>query len=176
MVAHDGSRPAAAAGLPSATVVSLGLGPMGLPRPGVLPAYGHALDYDREVHGHGDRFTPLTPPHADDVALLTAGAAFSHAELGALATSADPLGGVLLVAAPLVDLRSVLATVLVPLAAGGRAMLCRHLHRLDPGSLAERVAQEGLWAVVPARGDTPDGERTVTGVLPEWNGQGPGMA
>ena len=87
-----------------------------------------------------------------------------------------PVGGALLVAAPLVDLRSVLATVLVPLAAGGRAMLCRHLDRLDPGRLADRVAQEGLSAVVPARGDTPEGERTVTGVLPEWNGQGPGMA
>ena len=180
VVAHDGSRPAGSGVPASAEVVSLGLGPMGLPRPGVLPAYRHALDYDREVHGHGDRFTPVTPPGADDVALLTGGTSTAHAELAALASATPSPGGALLVTAPLVDLRAVLATVLVPLATGGRAVLCRHLDRLDPARLAERVAQEGVVAAARAGdatpGGLPDREQTVTAALPEWNGPGSGMA
>ena len=181
VVAHDGSRdevanPAAdPAADPAVAVVSLGLGPLGLPRPGVLPAYGHALDYDREVHGHGDRFTPLAPARPDDAALLLAQSSLTHADLGALAASGAAPSGALLVTSPLVDLRSALATVLVPLATGGRAVLCRHLD-LAPEKLADRVAQEGIVAVVRPRGDTPEGERTVTGVLPEWTGPGAGMA
>ena len=34
----------------------LGLGPMGLPRRDAGPPTGTTVDYDREVHGHGDRF------------------------------------------------------------------------------------------------------------------------
>ena len=181
VVAHDGAPPVQDEPPATATaVVSLGLGPMGLPRPGVLPAYGPALDYDREVHGHGDRFTPVSAARADDVALLVGGTSATHAELAALATGAAPLEGALLVTAPLLDLRAVLATVLVPLASGGRAVLCRHLDQLDPARLADRVAQEGVTAAVSApaepRGRAPDRERTVTAALPEWNGPAAGMA
>jgi hypothetical protein len=77
---------------------------------------------------------------------------------------------------PLVDLRTVLASLLVPLAAGGRAVLCRNLGALDPARLPDRVSQEGVVATVTGRGDTPEDERTVTGVLPEWNGPAAGMA
>jgi uncharacterized protein (TIGR03089 family) len=176
VLAHDGSRAGRGPVPATVTVVSLGLGPLGLPRPGVLPAYDHALDYDREVHGHGDRFTPVAPPRADDGALVVGGTALTHAELGALATSATPPGGALLVSAPLVDLRAVLATVLVPLATGGRVLLCRNLELLDAARLAGRVAQEGVVAAVRAANDTPLGERTVTAGLPEWSSPGAGMA
>lgn len=170
VLAHD-AQPAG--GAAPAAVVSLGLGPLGLPRPGVLPAYAHALDFDREVHGHGDRFTALAPPGPDDRALVTAGPTFTHAELGALAAAAQPPGGSLLVTAPLVDLRSAMATVLVPLATGSRAVLCRHL---DVSRLAGRVAEERVVAAVRPGRAPPEREQTVTAALPEWNGPGAGMA
>ena len=170
VLAHD-SQPAA--GAAPAAVVSLGLGPLGLPRPGVLPAYPDALDFDREVHGHGDRFTALVPPGPDDRALVTGGATFTHAELGALAAAAQPPGGSLLVTAPLADLRSAMATVLVPLATGSRAVLCRHL---DVSRLPGRVAEERVVAAVHPGGAPPEREQTVTAALPEWNGPGAGMA
>jgi hypothetical protein len=139
----------------------------------VLPAYAHALDFDREVHGHGDRFSALAPPGPDDRALVTGDATFTHTELGALASAAQPPGGSLLVTAPLADLRSAMATVLVPLATGSRAVLCRHL---DASRLAGRVAEEGVVAAVRPGGAPAEGEQTVTAALPEWNGPGAGMA
>jgi hypothetical protein len=50
------------------------------------------------------------------------------------------------------------------------------LGALDPVRLPDRVSQEGVVAAVTGGDDTPGDERTVTGVLPEWNGPAAGMA
>ncbi|MGH8892329.1 MAG: TIGR03089 family protein [Actinomycetes bacterium] len=141
-------------------VVSLGLGPMGLPRPGGSPSYRTALDYDREVPGHGDRFDP-TPGAAVAAGLVVADGALGAADLVAAATVASSLepGGRLLVTDPIRDLDTVLGTVLVPLASSVTAVLCRHL---DPARLPGRVEQEGL---VAALGDSG-------GLLPAWRPRG----
>lgn len=173
VLAHDGSR-----GLDTrapdagAEVVSLGLGPMGLPRPGASPAYDRALDYDREVHGHGDRYVPVTTARPDDVALVTATGSWTGAELAARA-AAFPAAGTVLVTAALRDARTAVATVLGPMAAGGRVVLCRHL---DPERLPARLAEEAPVAAVTDATDGAQAQQTVTGVLREWNGVAPGMA
>lgn len=141
-------------------VVSLGLGPMGLARPGSAPTVPGALDYDREVHGHGDRFAATTPAAPDDPVLVTSDGTVTAAVLSAAATQDTlPPGSRLLVTEPLTSAAATLATLLVPLASDVTAVLCRHL---DPGRLTARVAQENL---VAAYGDT-------AGVLPEWHAQG----
>jgi uncharacterized protein (TIGR03089 family) len=164
VVAHD---PAAEAADPSGgddpatgrEVVSLGLGPLGLPRPGVVPDDLMAVDYDRTVHGHGDRFVVRRAPGPEDPALLVGATAYDQATLAGLAAAAatgSPPGGALLVTEPLHDLRTVLAGLLVPLATGVTVVLCRHV---DPALLPARIAQEGAVAAV-AEGNGP---------LPEWN-------
>ena len=76
----------------------------------------------------------------------------SGADLGAAAQAAPALpdGGRLLVAGPLTGLEAVLGGLLVPLATGVTAVLCRHL---DPSRLPSRIQQEGLVAAVGP--DTP---------------------
>ena len=162
VVSHD---PAAAAEEPLAAgeVVSLGLGPLGLPRPGVVPTDPAALDYDRTVHGHGDRFTARRAVAPTDRALLLGRGEHDQAALAAELAAVLPPGGALLVTEPLRDLRTVLAGLLVPLATGVTAVLCRHA---DPALLPARIAQEGAVAAV-AEGNGP---------LPEWNGTVAGMA
>ena len=71
----------------------------------------------------------------------------SGADLVAAAQVAPalPAGARLLVAEPLTGLAAVLGALLVPLATGVTAVLCRHL---DLALLPSRVAQEGLVAAV----------------------------
>jgi uncharacterized protein (TIGR03089 family) len=138
-------------------VVSLGLAPLGLPGP--VPAAPGTLDYDREVHGHGDRFVPLRPAGDGDPAYeaggrpLTAGGLVDAARAAA-ADWALRAGDRVLTVRPLVDLTDVLASLLVPLAADATAVLCRHP---DQARLAVRVATEAVvlgCGVAP--GDVPD--------------------
>ncbi len=138
-------------------VVALGLGPLALPRRGALPPAGTTLDYDREVAGHGDRFTPSWPADPSGAALTTAAdGTLTGSELAGLAVDQAPVAGrSLLVAEPLTTLAAVLAGLLVPLATDVTAVLCRHL---DLDHLTGRTDQEGLVAGVGP--DTP--------VLPRW--------
>ena len=166
VVAHD---PAADAGDPGGgpppdgrEVVSLGLGPLGLPRPGIAPDDPMAVDYDRTVHAHGDRFVPRRAVPPSHPALLLGRVAHDQAALAAAAGAVPPPGGALLVTEPLRDLRTVLAGLLVPLVTGVTAVLCRHV---DPALLPARITQEGAVAAV-AEGNGP---------LPEWNGTVAGM-
>lgn len=141
VVEHASADP----GPPAGEVVSLGLGPMGLPRPGALPAYAGALDYDRSVHAHGDRFTG-GPPDPDSTALRTPAGAHSHAALVTAALAASPAlgpGDRVLVTDALTTAATVLAGLVVPLATGATAVLVRNL---DPGRLGALVAQENLVA------------------------------
>lgn len=140
VVGHDQNGP------PAREVVSLGLGPLGLPRPGSAPASPGALDYDREVHAHGDRFDgPL--PDAGAVALVAGGAPTTGGELAAAALAAGHPGGALLVTRPPATVSDVLGGLLVPLATGVTAVVCRHA---DPERLAATVAQERVVAAVGA--------------------------
>jgi uncharacterized protein (TIGR03089 family) len=147
VVAYDGAAPAG-----SGEVVALGLGPMGLPRRDAAPPAGTTVDYDREVHGHGDRFVPGEAADPATAALTVDGAVLSGADLVAAARGAGPLpaGARLLVAEPFRTLRAMLAGLLVPAATDVTAVLCRHL---DPSRLPGRTRQEGLVASVGA--DTP---------------------
>jgi uncharacterized protein (TIGR03089 family) len=158
VIGYDGSPPAAAA-----DVVALGLGPLGLPRRDAAPPAGTTLDFDREVHGHGDRFVPAERPDPAAPALTTGGRTMSAVDLGAAAQAgpALPAGARLLVAEPLTTLPAVLGALLVPLATAVTAVLCRHL---DLGRLPSRVEQEGLVAAVGP--DTPG--------LPQWAPGGSG--
>lgn len=133
-------------------VVGLGLGQLGLPVPGRPVPQGVTLDYDREVPAHGDRFTPpggLSPATA---ALSSAAGERSAGELAGLAVAAGHRWGLsagnrVLLATPYGDEHSLLAGLVVPLAAGSAAVLCRHLDQLDDQALARRIAAEGVTAV-----------------------------
>jgi uncharacterized protein (TIGR03089 family) len=144
VIGYDG-RPPPGAG----DVVALGLGPLGLPRRDATAPAG-ALDYDREVPGHGDRFVPDRVVDPAGPALTADGRTMSGADLGAAVRAAPalPAGSRLLVAEPLTRLAAVLGALLVPLATEVTAVLCRHL---DLARLPSRVAQEGLVSAV-----TPD--------------------
>jgi uncharacterized protein (TIGR03089 family) len=136
-----------------ADVVGLGLGSMGLPVRGRPTPAWVTLDFDREVHGHGDRFappgglSPATPAVASGrTGERTAG------ELADLAVAAGARWGLssgdrTLVAAPYDDERSLLAGLLVPMIAGSSAVLCRHLDQLGDEALARRVVAEGVTSV-----------------------------
>ena len=134
-------------------VVSLGLGPLGLARAGHVPAYAGALDYDREVHGHGDSFTPVAAPRADEPAVTVGDRTLTGADLVAAAMTAPPLpaGGRLLLTEPLATPTALVGGLLVPLATQVTAVLCRHL---DPSRLAHRIAQENLVAALAATAAT----------------------
>jgi uncharacterized protein (TIGR03089 family) len=159
VIGYDGSPPTGAG-----DVVALGLGPLGLPRRDAAPPAGSTLDFDREVHGHGDRFVPSARPDPGAPALTSHDRVMTGADLGAAAQAAPALpdGARLLVAEPLIALPAVLGALLVPLATSVTAVLCRHL---DLSRLPSRVQQEGLVAAVGP--DTPG--------LPAWapGGSGP---
>ncbi len=142
VIGYDGTPPPGAG-----DVVALGLGPLGLPRRDAAAPAGSTLDYDREVPGHGDRFVPDRAADPAWPALTTGGRTRSGADLVAAAQVAPalPAGARLLVAEPLTGLAAVLGALLVPLATGVTAVLCRHL---DLARLPSRVAQEGLVAAV----------------------------
>lgn len=126
------------------SVVSMGLAPMGLPHPDRTPATPTALDYDREIHAHGDRFDGVAPA-PDSVALVEGGVTTTGAELAREATVTPPPGGALLVTDDLTTRQVLLGGLLVPLASGATAVLTRHA---DPERLAATVAQERVVAAV----------------------------
>ena len=137
-------------------VVALGLGPLALPRRDAQPPAGTTLDYDREVAGHGDRFTPSWPVDADAPALTTSDGSWSGAELVATAQSQQVPGRALLLTEPLTTLTAVLGGLLVPLAADVTAVLCRHPDNLR---LPSRVEQEEV--VLDVTSDTSGAPRWV---------------
>jgi uncharacterized protein (TIGR03089 family) len=147
----DGAVPDGAAAerrLPrTGEVVGLGLGPLGLPRPGIaLPAY-ITLDYDREIHGFGDVFRADVEPERP--ALLVNGTLHSAAELGAATTAflqrwSLPPGARILSLLPFDDLLAIVAGLLGPLANGGGTVLCRHA---DHARLPARTGAENVTAV-----------------------------
>ncbi len=137
-------------------VVALGLGPLALPRRDARPPAGTTLDYDREVAGHGDRFTPSWPVDADAPALTTTDGTWTGAELVAVAQAQHVPGRALLLTEPLTTLTAVLGGLLVPLAADVTAVLCRHPDNLR---LASRVGQEEV--VLDVTSDTSGAPRWV---------------
>jgi uncharacterized protein (TIGR03089 family) len=153
----------AAAAVSSPDVVGLGLGPMGLPRPDTTaPAY-LTVDYDREIHGFGDRFVAVHPIMSSATALVLPDGTFAAAELGERATAAAsqwdlPSGQRVLVTRPLRDLTAVLAAALVPLVDIGGAVLCRHPGNPMP---ARRVTEERVAAAVSSPGGTIRGVREL---------------
>lgn len=138
VVSHDDEHPG------DGSVVSLGLAAMGLPSPGSSPSAPGALDYDREIHAHGDRFDGALPA-ADAVALVEHGVATTGAGLAAEATAAQAPDGALLVTDDLTTRAAVLGALLVPLASGVTSVLVRHA---DPARLDATVAQERVAAAV----------------------------
>jgi len=137
-------------------VVALGLGPLALPRRDAQPPAGTTLDYDREVAGHGDRFTPSWPVDAAAPALTTSDGSWTGAELVAVAQVQHVPGRALLLTEPLTTLTAVLGGLLVPLAADVTAVLCRHTDNLR---LPSRVEQEEV--VLDVTSDTSGAPRWV---------------
>jgi uncharacterized protein (TIGR03089 family) len=142
---------------PGGELVVLGLGPLGLARADRPPPPGAALDFDREVHAHGDRFAPGSAPDPGRAALRTPDGAYTAGGLTGLARAQRglPAGRRLLVAEPLGTLPALLGGLLVPLAAGVTAVLCRHL---DPSRLhgpQGRLRQEDVVASVTSLGASP---------------------
>ncbi|MGH8968532.1 MAG: TIGR03089 family protein [Actinomycetes bacterium] len=128
-------------------IVGLGLGPLGLPRRKLVVPAHVTVDYDRVVHGHGDRFAPVEPPGPDVAALALGATSYAANDLvgrarASAATWRLPPGGRLLVTGPLDHLEAVLAGLLVPLASGAGAVLCRHpdAERLPGRVVSERIA------------------------------------
>jgi uncharacterized protein (TIGR03089 family) len=114
-------------------VVALSLRPMGgrlqVPNPAVV-------DYAAEVLAHGDRYLgPALAPA--DLAIPTA----THADLLTMSRSHLPGARILLApdGDPALDVESVIAAYLGPLASGGSVVLCRNA---DPAALPRRLAAE----------------------------------
>jgi uncharacterized protein (TIGR03089 family) len=130
-------------------VVGLGLGPLGLPRPGsTLPAYV-TLDYDREIHGFGDVFRAPSGVEPERPALLANGTLHSAADLGAATTAhlqrwSLPRGARILSLLPFDDLPAIVSGLLGPLSNGGGTVLCRDA---DLARLAARSGAEHVTAV-----------------------------
>jgi uncharacterized protein (TIGR03089 family) len=137
-------------------VVALGLGPLALPRRDAQPPAGTTLDYDREVAGHGDRFTPSWQVDPDAAALTAADGSWTGADLAALAQRQHVPGRALLLTEPLTTVTTVLGGLLVPLALDVTAVLCRHPDNLR---LPSRVEQEEV--VVDVTSDTSGTPRWV---------------
>jgi uncharacterized protein (TIGR03089 family) len=100
-------------------------------------ASGGAVDEARELSTHGDQFTPLADPEADDVALVADGEQVSYADL--VVTQPD-WGGEPRVALSGDDLSHVLRMALSAWAADGSVVLSRGTTP-DP---AARLRQEGV--------------------------------
>jgi hypothetical protein len=109
------------------------------------------VDYDSEIHGHGDSFV-ATDADQHQVALEVAGDSLSGADLAALTEQAQRAWGLqpgdrVLGVSPLDSVPAILAMLLVPLAAGSGAVMCRHL---DPAQLVQRVRAERVISVLRA--------------------------
>ncbi|MFE4174755.1 TIGR03089 family protein [Streptomyces sp. NPDC056909] len=124
--------------------VALALRPLGgrFPR----PPEGFA-DYAVEVPGQGDRFAPYAPVDPDAPALAVGGTELTSAQLVARARKdADErgltAGSRLLSGLPYDSWEGLSAGLFAPLAAGGSAVLCRHLGELSADRLEKRVESE----------------------------------
>ena len=148
-------EPAAPPPAGAGEVVALGLGPLALPRRDAEAPAG-AFDYDREVAGHGDRFTPSWRVDGDAAALTTADGSWTGGELAALALAQEVPGRAVLLTEPFDTLVAVLGGLLVPLATDVTAVLCRHLDNLR---LPSRVEQEEV--VLDVTSDTSGAPRWV---------------
>jgi uncharacterized protein (TIGR03089 family) len=123
----------------AAEVVALGLGPLALPRRDAAAPSWTTLDYDREVAGHGDRFTPSWQVPSDAAALTTEDGSWTGGELAEAARAQHVPGRALLLTEPFSTSTAVLGGLLVPLATDVTAVLCRHPDNLR---LPSRVVQE----------------------------------
>jgi uncharacterized protein (TIGR03089 family) len=149
---HDAAADGTASERPlprAGEVVGLGLGPLGLPRPGTVPPAYVTLDYDREIHGFGDVFRAPPGLEPERPALLANATLHSAAGLGAATTAqlgrwSLPRGARILSLLPFDDLPAIVAGLLGPLANGGGTVLCRHV---DPARLAARSEAEHVTAV-----------------------------
>jgi len=132
-------------------VVALGLGPMGLPvRGGSVPA--GAVEFDREIHGHGDRFVPPPGLTSTTVALAGPDGPLTAGELVEAATSAAHRWSLtgqdrVLVTTPLLDAGTAVAALLAPLASGAAVVLVRHSDRADEATRSRRLHDEAVTAV-----------------------------
>ncbi|MFE1960190.1 TIGR03089 family protein [Streptomyces sp. NPDC059479] len=124
--------------------VALALRPLGgrFPR----PPEGF-IDYAVEVPGQGDRFAPYAPVDPDAPALAVDGTELTSAQLVARARKdADErgltAGSRLLSGLPYDSWEGLSAGLFAPLAAGGSAVLCRHLGQLPADGLEKRVESE----------------------------------
>nr|WP_202450581.1 TIGR03089 family protein [Streptomyces sp. SID4917] len=124
--------------------VALALRPLGgrFPR----PPEGF-IDYAVEVPGQGDRFAPYAPVDPDAPALAVDGRELTSAQLVARARKdADErgltAGSRLLSGLPYDSWEGLSAGLFAPLAAGGSAVLCRHLGQLPADGLEKRVESE----------------------------------
>ena len=130
-------------------VVGLGLGPMGLP----VPAGPCPPARDGRLRPRGAR--ARRPVRAARWTLLRyrrrsralPGSALRASSRGSPLAAAQrwalSAGDRALLAAPYDDERTLLAGLLVPLAVGSAAVLCRHLDLLDDAALARRIARGG---------------------------------
>jgi uncharacterized protein (TIGR03089 family) len=107
------------------------------------------VDYAAEVPAHGDRFAAYAPPTDTDPAVDAGGDVLSHGDVvaraGELATASGwPAGVRLMVTREVVDLETLLATAVVPLAVDGSVVLCRNADRAALGGrrAAERVTAD----------------------------------
>ncbi|MEV0035591.1 TIGR03089 family protein [Streptomyces sp. NPDC050804] len=124
--------------------VALALRPLGgrFPR----PPEGF-VDYAVEVPGQGDRFAPYAPVDPDAPALAVGGTELTSAQLVTRARKdADErgltAGSRLLSGLPYDSWEGLSAGLFAPLAAGGSAVLCRHLGELSADRLEKRVESE----------------------------------
>jgi uncharacterized protein (TIGR03089 family) len=165
VLALDGDGAGERAAPQAAEVVGLGLGPLGLPRRDRTPPDYVTVDYDREIHGHGDRFPFTASDQADRPALETdSGAAFTAGELGAetdehLRRWASPTGSRILSGLPYRGLLAVVSGLLAPLANAGGAVLCR---RPDRARLATRAQAEHVTSVTGLPGGVLPGLPRLT--------------
>jgi hypothetical protein len=125
---------------------------MGLPVPGRPVPPGITVEFDREVHAHGDRFAPPAGLSPTSPALSSATGSRAAGELARLASASGVRWGLstgdrALLATPYDRERTLLAGLLVPLVAGSAAVLCRNLDGLDDQALARRIAAEGVTVV-----------------------------
>ncbi|MCH0538465.1 TIGR03089 family protein [Streptomyces sp. MUM 203J] len=106
-------------------------------------------DYAVEVPGQGDRFAPYMPVEPDAVTLTVRGDGSELSGAGLVARAREDAarlglksGSRLLSGLAWDTWEGVSAGLYAPLAAGGSVVLCRHLDRLAPDALAQRVESE----------------------------------
>jgi hypothetical protein len=114
------------------------------------------LDYDREVHGHGDRFQPAGALDGSVPALRAEGDTLSAGAVGERVAEAAGRWGLgpadrVLTGSPYGSLASLLSGLLVPLHSGAGVVLCRNPDLASDDMLARRVVQEGVTAVTGER-------------------------